>query len=103
MRKQEFGNYWFETATPSFLLDLLQTRQYDLNTLTEEEVGDGAFKACEPEDMEVQSIFLQTGYLTIKSFSDGLFKLDFPNFEVKKSFYDSVAVRYGRLEAGQVE
>lgn len=101
VRKKEFGNYWFETATPTFLLDLLQSRQYDLNSLTEGEVGDGAFRVCEPENMGVQSIFLQTGYLTIKSFSDGLFKLDFPNFEVKKSFYDSVAVRYSHLEAGK--
>lgn len=101
LRKREFDNYWFETATPTFLLDLLQNRQYDLKSLTDGEVGNAAFKACEPESVGVQSIFLQTGYLTIKSFNDGLYQLDLPNLEVKKSFYDSVAVRYSRLDAGR--
>lgn len=100
-RKNEFQNYWFETGTPTFLLDLLQSKQYDLKDLIARQVGDNTFKACEPENMSVQSIFLQTGYLTIKSFNAGLFKLDFPNLEVKKSFYDSVAERYSRLEAGE--
>ena len=102
VRKQEFKNYWFSTATPKFLLDLLQNRQYDLESLTSQEVGEAAFNACEPEEMGVQSIFLQTGYLTIKSYADGLYQLDFPNYEVKKSFYDSVAARYSRLDAGRM-
>lgn len=72
-----------------------------MNSLTEGEVGARAFLACEPEDMGIQSVFLQTGYLTIKSCHDGLYQLDFPNFEVKKSFYDSVAERYSYLDAGK--
>lgn len=98
--KQEFKNYWFTTATPTFLLDLLQNKQYDLKNLTEFEVGDGAFEACEPEEIGVQSIFLQTGYLTIKEYNAPLYKLDFPNYEVKKSFYDSVTTRYSKLDKG---
>ena len=99
-KSKKFKNYWFETATPTFLLDLLQNKQYDLQDLTETKVGDRAFSACEPEDMGIQSIFLQTGYLTIKSFDNGLYQLDFPNYEVKRSFYDSVAERYSRLDTG---
>ena len=99
-RKQEFKNYWFSTATPTFLLDLLQRREYNLEGLTETLVGDRAFDACEPENMGVQSVFLQTGYLTIKSYEDELYTLDFPNYEVRKSFYNSVVDRYSRLDAG---
>ena len=47
--------------------------------------------------MDVQSLFLQTGYLTIKSYNAPLFQLDFPNYEVRTSFYSSVAARYGHL------
>jgi hypothetical protein len=32
-KTQKFNNYWFTTATPTFLLDLLQSRQYDLKNL----------------------------------------------------------------------
>lgn len=98
--KQKFRNYWFTTATPTFLLRLLKSKQYDLKNLTEFEVGEGAFAAGEPEDMGVQSIFLQTGYLTIKSYHEPLYTLDFPNYEVKKSFYDSITAYYSQLDAG---
>lgn len=98
--RQEFKNYWFTTATPTFLLDLLQNKKYDLKNLTEFEVVDEAFDACEPEEMAVQSVFLQTGYLTIKEFNDPLYKLDFPNYEVEKSFYTAVTTRYSQLDKG---
>ena len=97
---QEFENYWYTTATPTFLLNLLQTKEYDLSKLSQFEIGESAFAASEPEDMGVLSLFVQTGYLTIKGYNDPLYVLDFPNYEVKRSFYDSVAARYGHLNAG---
>ncbi|NQZ11610.1 MAG: AAA family ATPase, partial [Algicola sp.] len=99
--KQKFKNYWFATGTPTFLLNLLQSKQYELKKLTEFEIGEEAFEASEPEEMSVQSVFVQTGYLTIKRYNDPLYTLDFPNYEVKKSFYDSVATRYGYLDKGE--
>lgn len=98
--KGKFKNYWFTTATPTFLLDLIQQRQYELKNLTELKVGEAAFEACEPEEIGVQSVFLQTGYLTIKNFNEPLYQLDFPNFEVKKSFYDAVTTRFANLDKG---
>ena len=38
--------------------------------------------------------------MTIKSYEDELYTLDFPNFEVRKSFYNSVVDCYSRLDAG---
>ena len=99
--EQEFKNYWFTTATPTFLLDLLQHHQYELKQLTANEVSIETFAACEPEHMEPQSLFVQTGYLTIKQYDEPFYALDFPNFEVEKSFYASVASRYGGLGQGQ--
>ena len=97
----EFKNYWYTTATPAFLLDLLQQRQYDLSDLTEHEVAVEAFDATEPEHIDVQSVFLQTGYLTIKEYHAPFFQLGFPNYEVESSFYSSVAARYGGIGLGQ--
>lgn len=97
----EFKNFWYTTATPAFLLDLLQQRQYDLSDLTGHEVAIDAFDASEPEDMDVQSVFLQTGYLTIKEYNAPFFQLGFPNYEVESSFYNSVAARYGGVALGQ--
>ncbi|MCJ8272751.1 MAG: PD-(D/E)XK nuclease domain-containing protein, partial [Psychrosphaera sp.] len=96
----KFKNYWFTTATPTFLLNLLQEKQYDLTNLSLFEIGEQAFAAYEPEEMNILAIFFQTGYLTIKSYNDPLYTLDFPNFEVKKSFFESVVDRYGNISGG---
>jgi hypothetical protein len=100
---QEFQNYWYTTATPTFLLNLLQETQYDLKNLSLLEIGASAFAASEPEDMSILSLFHQTGYLTIKHYKAPLYTLDFPNFEVKSSFYDSVATRFAHLDSGVSE
>ena len=97
---EEFKNYWYSTATPAFLLDLLQHKQYDLSNLSSLTITDSAFSSTEPEDMDVLSLFVQTGYLTIKDYRHSRYTLDFPNYEVKRSFFDSVATRYSRLEKG---
>ena len=97
---QEFKNYWYATATPTFLLNLLQDKDFDLSQLSKFEIGEASFAASEPEEMDVLSLFVQTGYLSIKGYHDPLYVLDFPNYEVKRSFYDSVAARYANLNAG---
>jgi hypothetical protein len=102
-RHREFNNYWFETGTPTFLLDLLQQKQYDFESFTQCEVGASAFAASEPENINLPSLFFQTGYLTIKGFNHPLYTLDFPNDEVKKSFYDSVATQYSQITPGMGE
>lgn len=99
-KHREFKNYWYTTATPTFLLDFLQKKQFDLSNLSQFAIGEDAFAASEPEDMEVLSLFVQTGYLTIKGYNDPLYVLDFPNYEVKRSFYDSVVGRYSHCAAG---
>ncbi|MFT4927354.1 MAG: hypothetical protein ACI8WB_003461 [Phenylobacterium sp.] len=50
--------------------------------------------------MEIESVFVQTGYLTIKGYDGTLYTLGFPNYEVKKSFYDSLTASYGHLGKG---
>jgi hypothetical protein len=101
--KQKFNNYWFATGTPTFLMDLLKNKDYDLKNLSQFEIGASGFTVSEPENMDVQSVFVQTGYLTIKSYTAPLYRLDFPNYEVKKSFYDSVVGYYSHLNTGPGE
>lgn len=96
-QRREFDNDWYTTATPTFLLDLLQKKHYELKNLTEHKVSAAVFQASDPQNMEIQSLLVQTGYLTIKEYNNPLYPLDFPNFEVKKSFYDPVAARYSQV------
>ena len=34
---QEFGSYWFETGTPTYLVELLKKHHYDLHRMAHEE------------------------------------------------------------------
>lgn len=83
---QEFDNYWFETGTPTFLIKLIENAQFDLTTLDELEVDKSAFMSIEPEQIGPLVALLQTGYLSIASYDDGWYTLDFPNLEVKYAF-----------------
>ena len=98
--QREFNNYWFETGTPTFLLALLKEQQFNFKEFEHCELGQTAFAAAEPENINLPSLLYQTGYLTIKSFDKPLYTLDFPNYEVKKSFFDSVATSYAQINAG---
>ena len=100
LSKRKFKNYWYTTATPTFLLDILQQKQFDLTQLSAFEIGESAFAATEPEELDVLSLLVQTGYLTIKGYNEPLYVLDFPNYEVKRSFFDSIVARYAKLNTG---
>ena len=86
-RKFDFSNFWFETGTPSFLLDLLRADWlYALEDLT---VSERTLSSYDIENLQAIPILFQTGYLTIKSKEKfGLYTLDYPNAEVKESLLD---------------
>jgi hypothetical protein len=101
-RSQEFDNYWFTTATPTFLIELIKARQFDLTTLNGFEVDKLFFAATEPEQMTPEPVLLQTGYLTIVDFNDGWYQLGFPNFEVEYAFNRAIVQEYGQTPASDL-
>ena len=82
-----FSNWWFETGTPGFLINILKEKNYYIPELEELEVTINFVSAFELEDIPIEALLFQTGYLTIKDF-DGkdLIRLGYPNIEVKTSF-----------------
>ncbi len=93
LREKQFRPYWFETGTPSFLIQLLQEKKYylpDLENLKASELLLGSF---EIERIPIETLLFQTGYLTITGtleFEDQrIFELAYPNKEVKISLMNS--------------
>jgi hypothetical protein len=88
-RKQEFSNYWFETGTPTFLINRLKKRGLAQTVLEPIEVGPSAFNSYDPNALEDIPLLFQTGYLTIKDKKmfdgDPLYTLEVPNLEVRES------------------
>ena len=86
--KSAYRNFWFETGTPTFLVRLMRKRfDYKLEETEVEDIVLDAFTLEKFDDLDVNSLLLQTGYLTIKKITeDTTFILDYPNVEVKRAF-----------------
>jgi hypothetical protein len=83
-------NYWFETGTPTFLVDLLKQERYDLSRIEELKVSRSIFTTFEVDDLNPEALLFQTGYLTIEDVDGRLYTLGYPNREVKTSFTESL-------------
>ncbi|NDV57303.1 ATP-binding protein [Bacteroides sp. 519] len=93
----QFDNYWFQTGTPTFLIDLLKESDYDLRTLIDGvETAPRAFSEYRAESGNPIPLLYQSGYLTIKGHDKefGLYKLNFPNDEVEYAFLQFLAPFY---------
>lgn len=86
--KLDFGEYWFATGTPTFLMKLIKTRDYNVLDLQNKEISSNAFNKFDLERVEINSLLFQTGYLTIKERNkvEQYVTLDFPNLEVANAF-----------------
>ena len=87
--KREFGNYWFQTGTPTFLVKSLQEVDYDLRTLMDGvEATVQTFSEYRAESKNPIPLIYQSGYLTIKEYDKrfGIYTLGFPNDEVRYGF-----------------
>lgn len=95
--KLEFGSYWFQTGTPTFLVELLKESEYDLRTLIDGvEASASSFTEYRVEANNPIPLIYQSGYLTIKDYDKrfGNYLLEFPNDEVRYGFMDFLVPYY---------
>jgi Predicted AAA-ATPase/PD-(D/E)XK nuclease superfamily len=82
---KKFQSFWFETGTPTFLVDLIKEQQvFNFNQL---KVNAQLINSYDIENLDVRTLFFQTGYLTIKEADSeyNLYVLDYPNREVEEA------------------
>jgi hypothetical protein len=95
-----FQNYWFQTGTPSFLIDhMKQNREFLPENLS---FGANALSNFDIEHLSTGPLLFQTGYLTIKSYEtkSGLYELGYPNKEVEDSLNDALLSAYRNVFPG---
>ena len=89
-----FDNYWFNTGTPSFLVKLFKNKEYNLATMDNLEVGEELINSFDIEDISLETVMFQSGYLTIKDVRrkrvKNIYRLQYPNIETKVSFNDYI-------------
>ena len=86
--KMKFGSYWFETGTPTYLVELLKKHHYDLHRMAHEETDEQVLNSIDSESTNPIPVIYQSGYLTIKGYDEefGIYRLGFPNREVEEGF-----------------
>jgi hypothetical protein len=96
--KTDFGNYWYQTGTPTFLVTMLKDINFDIRKIGDNDVSASADFLT---DYRIDSknpipVLYQTGYLTIKGYNALLnkFYLGFPNEEVKYGFLRNLLPAY---------
>ena len=92
----KFGSYWFATGTPTYLVNLLQQYDYNLDFMSKAEVSADVLNSVEPNSQNPIPVIYQSGYLTIKGYDSefGDYKLGFPNEEVEEGFVKYLAPFY---------
>jgi hypothetical protein len=92
LQERTFRPWWFETGTPTFLVELLKSRQTFTPELDALLADDQLLSAFDVEHIGTEAILWQTGYLTIKNQRrTGArieYQLGYPNLEVASAFND---------------
>jgi hypothetical protein len=99
----EFGNYWFETGTPSYLVYLLKKHNYNLEHMSTVECDADVLNSVDSQSTNPIPVIYQSGYLTIKDYDAefGLYTLGFPNKEVEDGFLKYLLPYYASIDKTQ--
>ena len=91
--KMKFGEYWFETGTPSFLVQYLKDGNYNLANMSRANVSKSRLTGINYANPEPIALMYQSGYLTIKNYDQEFqtYCLDYPNKEVETGFLESLS------------
>ena len=106
-RHQKFGDYWFETGTPTILLKLLRKEGVLPFELEEVQSDSGLLSNMDIYSIDIIGMLFQTGYLTVKKVimkqGRGSYFLSYPNNEVRRAFEKQILADYLGIKEGYLE
>ena len=93
---KKLGSYWFETGTPTYLVELLKSNEYKLDDVNGYIVGIEGLSGTDAADTDAIPVIYQSGYLTIKDFNPRFqsYTLGYPNKEVEEGFIKFLIPHY---------
>ncbi|WP_445396743.1 AAA family ATPase [Zobellella sp. An-6] len=99
-QEREFRPYWFESATPGFLVKLLAERGFFTPQLDRLESPLNLLGQFDVDNISTEALLFQTGYLTIRHKEEPvpsywLYTLGYPNREVEASLNQALLPRLG--------
>jgi hypothetical protein len=102
-----FNDYWFNTGSPTFMLEILKRREKTEILLENITVNSTILDGYDPQTLEEIPLFFQTGYLTVKDMSfdenGAYYTLGVPNREVNKALLCQLLLVYGQYGNSDVD
>lgn len=103
LSSKAFKDFWFETGTPSYLIERLKLTNYPLSNLGNEEITANVLGNIDTVDQSPIPLLYQSGYLTLKGYDKEfeMYRLGFPNLEVERGFTRFLIPYYTLLKSDQ--
>lgn len=97
-KDSRFGNFWFSTGTPTFLVQKLKKEQIPPKNIEGKIVTETSFDKFDIDNLDTYALLFQTGYLTIKKAKRKRYRLHYtlayPNIEVREAFIHNLLEIY---------
>lgn len=92
LNNRQIRDYWYESGTPTFLIDILKNSDTPLSRQFDDEVTASAIMNLDAFRIYPTALLFQTGYLTIKGYNPvrKSYRLGVPNKEVENGLYTSL-------------
>lgn len=99
-QEREFRPFWFETGTPTFLVDLLARKQWFTPNLMQRSADESILLDFDVEQISPEALLWQTGYLTFHRVEQSRsgnwrYTLGYPNREVEAALNKALLPAYG--------
>lgn len=103
LKRKTFGSYWFETGTPTFLIEIMKKNGYQIENLEQETATADLLGSMDSIKHTPIPLLFQSGYLTITGYEEefSMFHLGFPNLEVNEGFTKYLLPYYSPISKGQ--
>lgn len=100
LKAHKFENFWFESGMPTFLVNILKTKYKNFNS-NSLQASEEYLQTFDVNASSLLPVLFQAGYLTIVGYDEyiGWCKLDYPNFETKRSLQKYLFEIFPRIDA----
>lgn len=105
LSKRTYGSYWFNTGTPTYLVELIKKADFNIEELSNYVASEDQLNSIHVDDIDPIPVLYQSGYLTITEYDKefGLYTLNYPNEEVKSGFINFLLPFYSKVKEKQAQ
>ena len=105
LSKRTYGSYWFNTGTPTYLVELIKKADFNIEELSDYVASEDQLNSIHVDDIDPIPVLYQSGYLTVAGYDNrfDLFTLNYPNEEVKAGFINFLLPFYSKIKEKQAQ